>query len=263
LQSENNSAAKLILHYLSNQEKTPDIEDTITFQEFCKCLSKWNERTTTSPSGRHLGHYKILLRLKILNNYNENISHKILSVYHQIILFIIKLGTTLPRWCQVSTFMIEKIKGTPRIDKLRVIHLYEADYNLILKIIWARKGVWNAEDNNKLYEGQSGSRPNQRAIDAVLRKEMRYSYARFTRSNLGTIDNDAKSCFDRILCNVAMLISRYNGISRNFCRVQASTLKQTSFKLRSALGDSTTSYCHTKEKPIHGTGQGSCASPAI
>jgi hypothetical protein len=92
--------------------------------------------------------------------------------------------------------MIEKIKGSPRINKLRVIHLYEADYNLILKIIWAQKSVWNATKHDKLHEGQAGSRPNQRAIDVVLRKEMRYSYARLTRTALGTIDNDAKSCFD-------------------------------------------------------------------
>jgi hypothetical protein len=91
----------------------------------------WNERTTNSPSGRHLGHYKILLRLQIYNNYKEKISNKILSVCHQLILFVIKLGKTLPQRCNVSTCMIEKIKGTPRIDKKRVIHLYEADYNLI------------------------------------------------------------------------------------------------------------------------------------
>jgi hypothetical protein len=76
-----------------------------------------------------------------------------------------RLGTSLPRWCNESTCMIEGIKGCPRIDKLRVIHLYEADYNLLLKIIWARKSVWHAEQQGKLHEGQAGSRPNQRAVD--------------------------------------------------------------------------------------------------
>jgi hypothetical protein len=53
--------------------------------------------------------------------------------------------------------MIEKIPGCPKINKLRVIHLYEADYNIILKIIWARKLVWHVHDNDRIHEGQAGS----------------------------------------------------------------------------------------------------------
>jgi hypothetical protein len=71
--------------------------------------------------------------------------------------------------------MIAKVKGKPQVNKLRVIHLYKADYNLILTIIWDRKAVWNAENSGTLHEGQAGSRPNQHAIDIVLRKEMKYS----------------------------------------------------------------------------------------
>jgi hypothetical protein len=76
-----------------------------------------------------------------------------------------RLGQTLNRWCNVSTCIIEKIKGNPRIDKLRVIHLYEADYNIILKIIWARNNVWNAHNKNRLHQGQAGSRQGQKAIE--------------------------------------------------------------------------------------------------
>jgi Reverse transcriptase (RNA-dependent DNA polymerase) len=159
--------------------------------------------------------------------------------------------------------MIEKVKGSPKIDKLRVIHLYEADYNIVQKIVWARKSVWQAHNLGRLHEGQAGSRPNQRAFDVVIQKEMKYEYARLTRTNLGTIDNDAKSCFDRIICNLAMLVSRYYGVPNNFCKTQATTLQNTIFKLRTALGDSKQTYKHSTKTPIHGTGQGSCASPAI
>jgi hypothetical protein len=56
------------------------------------------------------------------------------------------LGKSLDRWRQISTCMIEKIVGVPRIDKLRVIHLFEADLNMLLKIMWARKCVWQMND---------------------------------------------------------------------------------------------------------------------
>jgi hypothetical protein len=92
---------------------------------------------------------------------------------------------------------------------------------------------------------------------------MKYSYAQLTRTTLGTIDNDAKSCFDCILCNLAILVSKYYGIPNNFCKTQAKTLQYSIFKLRTALGDSKQTYQHSATTPIHGTGQGSCASPAI
>jgi Reverse transcriptase (RNA-dependent DNA polymerase) len=175
----------------------------------------------------------------------------------------INLGETLNRWTTVSTCMIEKIVGNPRIDKLRVIHLFEADYNLLLKIMWARKMVWSAHKHNVLNEGQAGSRPGKRAIDVVINKEMLYQYARLTRQPLATIDNDTKSCYDRIICSVAMLISQHYGDPINYCKMQAETLMTTRFHIRTALGESDTTYSHTEQQPIYGTGQGSCASPAI
>jgi hypothetical protein len=86
---------------------------------------------------------------------------KILEVYYLIVMTAARLGCGLKRWFNVSTCMIEKKKGVKRIDKLRVIHLYEADYNLILKVIWARKAVWNAHTRQALHEGQAGSRPGR------------------------------------------------------------------------------------------------------
>jgi hypothetical protein len=88
---------------------------------------------------------------------------------------------------------------------------------------------------------------------------MKYLYARLTRTNLATIDNDAKSCYDRILCNIAMIVSKYYGAPETFCKTQGNNLKNSKFKLRTALGESQETYEHTENTPIHGTGQGSCA----
>jgi hypothetical protein len=60
-----------------------------------------------------------------------------------------------------------------------------------------------------------------------------------------------------------MLISRHFGVPKEFCSTQAKTLQYTKFRLRTALGDSIRPYQHSSETPIHGTGQGSCASPAL
>jgi hypothetical protein len=119
--------------------KLIQVTDEITFEEFRIGLQKWNEKTTTSPSGRHLGHYKLLLNLNVYNSdlQKENLSESILKVYYNIIMTAIKLGQPVERWKNITTCMIEKIPGVSQIDKLRVIHIFEADYNLILKIMWS------------------------------------------------------------------------------------------------------------------------------
>ena len=160
--------------------------------------------------------------------------------------------------------MIKKSAGCSKLNKLRVIHLYEADYNLLLKILWAKKLVWHAHDKGSLHSGQSGSRPGCNAIDIVVSKEMKYLYSRLSRTALATMeDNDAKSCYDRIICNLAMIISQYFGMSNRACKMQSTTLEKMQFRLRTAIGDSINKYSHSATTPIHGTGQGSCASPAI
>jgi hypothetical protein len=209
--------------------KVIEVADTITFEEFKTGLQKWKEKTTTSPLGRHLGHYKLLLNLNIYESeqQKENLSESILKVYYNIAMTAIKLGQPVDRWKNITTCMIEKTPGVSRLDKLRVIHIFEADYNLILKIMWSRKAIWKIHNNNLLNDGQAGSHPGCRAIDVAIQKEMKYNYSKLTRTPLITVDNDAKSCFNRILCNVAMLVSQYYGITQNMCSLQAATLENT------------------------------------
>jgi Reverse transcriptase (RNA-dependent DNA polymerase) len=155
--------------------------------------------------------------------------------------------------------MIEKQPGCPRINKLRVIHLYEEDYNLLLKIIWARRLVWHAHNLNDLNEGQAGSRLGRNAIDAIIQKEMKYFYATLTRTGQATMDNDAKSCYDQIICNLAMMVSQHFGVSKEVASMQAETLQDMLFRIRTALGDSKQYYTHSMKAPFHGTRHGSCA----
>jgi hypothetical protein len=92
-----------------------------------------------------LGHYKVLLRSDYCNEiYHESFKdpkESILKVYYDILTQASLGGISMQRWQNSTTAMIEKIPGCPKINKLRVIHLYEADYNIILKIIWAQKLV--------------------------------------------------------------------------------------------------------------------------
>lgn len=265
--------AQYILEKLADGNCLPDICDDISIESFWKGFQTWDEQTSTSPSGRHLGHYKALLMAdgqdKLYrpdedgHQVKENPSPTIQAVYFYIALAATLSGNTLQRWCNSSTMMIEKIPGQPRIHKLRVIHIFEADFNLMLKLLWSRRLVWQAHKHNCLNEAQAGSRPDHRCIDVVVRKTMNYTYAALTRTPLITIDNDAKACYDRIPCNLAMLVSRYFGMTQDACQFLATTLQQMKYRIRTAAGDSEAWYAHSDDTPIHGTGQGSCASPCL
>jgi hypothetical protein len=262
---------RLLFKKLTDGNHLRGIDDDINYEEFEKGFKCWPEETSTSPSGRHLGHYKALLvpdglpkeKSNEITTNEPTTSTKIMLVYFHMVMAGIRSGSSLTRWQRSTTTMIEKIPGSPRINKLRVIHLYEADYNLALKLLWARKLVWNAHTLNQLHDGQAGSRPGKRCIDVVVHKEMKYLYATLTRTGVATMDNDAKSCYDRIICNLAMMVSKYFGMSDRACKTHSTTLKLMQFKLRTALGDSDAHYKHGKETPIHGSGQGSCASPCL
>ena len=101
-------------------------------------LKKWRENTTTSPSGCHLGHYKALIIFDNEKNKElEGFNCEMLTIYNTIINASIHLGTPLMRWKKSTAVMIEKIQGNTRINKLRLINIYEGYCNLLRKHFWS------------------------------------------------------------------------------------------------------------------------------
>ena len=64
------------------------------------------------------------------------------------------MGTALQRWEQSIVLMIEKEQNNHRINRLRVINIYEADCNLIIKCFWSHKTTQFLERNNLFGENQ-------------------------------------------------------------------------------------------------------------
>lgn len=257
-----------ILTRLAEESDTRNtMKDLLTLENFQATIKKWSEATSTSPSGRHLGHYKSLLLIdSVANTYTEeapDLGPQILKVVYDIASAAFNVGYTLPRWAKVNTCMIEKLPGNPRINKLRVIHLYEADYNAFNKMIWQRGIVWEAHKNGELNTGQSGSRPNRPSIETVMSKGQKFMFSNLSRTPMATMDNDAKSCYDRIVATLALLVSHKFGVPENFCKTVGETLRTMQFSVRTAMGDSPQTYSHSESTPIHGVGQGGTSSPAF
>ena len=50
---------KMFLEHLQRVTPTDKFNERVTIKDFKKAMRMWKERTSTSPSSRHLGHYKV------------------------------------------------------------------------------------------------------------------------------------------------------------------------------------------------------------
>jgi hypothetical protein len=81
---------------------------------------------------------------------------------------IIQNGITINRWSNAVNIIIEKDRGAPLITRLRIIHLFEADLNLFLKLQWGSRLVKHAVKHNLFNDRQHGSVPKRTSMDPVL-----------------------------------------------------------------------------------------------
>eukprot|EP00957_Ditylum_brightwellii_P001945 149609-Ditylum_brightwellii.AAC.1 len=88
-------------------------------------------------------------------------------------------------------------------------------------------------------------------------EEMKNKISYCSRKPLVNFDNDAASCYDCIILNLASLVGQKKGLHRNITFAHASTLEEARFKLKTALGVSEDFYQHCEAFPIYGTGQDS------
>jgi hypothetical protein len=87
--------ATSLLNLLSNNNRLPQISPEISHNDFAKGFHKWSEGTSTSPSGRHLGHYRCLFADDRHEDYTEDDPdprQKIMGVYHKVALAALEWG---------------------------------------------------------------------------------------------------------------------------------------------------------------------------
>ena len=159
--------------------------------------------------------------------------------------------------------MIEKDPGRPRINRLRIIHLFEADCNLFLKIMWGSRLVHRSVQLNLLNEGQHGSVPGRTTMDPVMLNQLTTDLCRVLKVNYARFDNDASACFDRIIVALGMMAAQRCGMPVEAVRTHAKALELMQYMVNTIYGVSEESYKGTALEPLFGTGQGSGASPAV
>jgi hypothetical protein len=125
------------------QKVMSPIDTYISQDDFKNFFKKRKERTASSPSGRHMGHYKIFAERA------DKDCEEIVQIITLIINTSIITSRPLHRWLHSTQIMLEKGKGH-FIEHLRIIQLCEADLNFALNIIWGKRLIQTATSHKAL-----------------------------------------------------------------------------------------------------------------
>jgi len=259
---------KALLHHLKaktspNEQNQHPLDPDRIIQGF----KIWPERTTTSPSGRHLGIYKALAKHfpPPKDDTKQNVpedNHPLQSGNDvlKLLVWMMQLAVmhthTYDRWKTIWTLLLEKEAGNPQIDRLRTIHLYEADYNLLLKWFSSQGFILHSEKAQRINDSQGGGRPGRSAIDLAITKVLSYEIAETLRLRVIIVDNDAKACFDRMLEAPNNLACLQHGADPQYVKLHAQTQRELRYHLKHKYGISKGFNTHSDTQPWYGMGQG-------
>ena len=102
--------------------------------------------------------------------------------------------------------MLEKEAGNINIDKLRAICLFEADFNWVLKVLYAKRMMGNAREND-LVPNELFATAGQNATNATMAKVMYSDVQRTFHRNHAVASVDLGQCYDSVahgFCSLAL-----------------------------------------------------------
>jgi Reverse transcriptase (RNA-dependent DNA polymerase) len=267
-----NNKAYLQQRFESNIRKPPSDEKKVevTEEEWMIKMKKWKERTTTSPSGLHLGHHKSLFSPHKYTHDDpcaekaelDNKQSSILTAYMTLYNMVLKKSIVLSRWKTVHSIVLFKDSTNKYLHQIRNIHIYEADYNLLLKLKWGEV-VEAAEQNSLLHASQFGSRKSRRSVDPIISEIMMQESSRLNITPFIQVNYDAQACYDRIIPEDAFQLSYKYGVNNKIIELVQKVMSETKYFIK--IGNTITDqfYTITLEYKLFGTGQGSGFSPHI
>jgi len=125
--------------------------------------------------GRHLGIYKALAKhfpppkdeSKTLpkDNHPLQSGNDVLKLLIWMMQLAILHTHTYDWWKTILTLLLEKDASNSQIDQLHTIHLYKADYNLILKLFLSQGFILNSKKAQHINNSQGRGCPGQSVID--------------------------------------------------------------------------------------------------
>jgi hypothetical protein len=125
---------------------TAPISALVTSEDFKSFFATWKEGTSTSPSGKHLGHHKALLSPAFADDDRLTASaNRIIEAHVTLLNIAASHGRPMERWKQIVSVMIEKKAGNCQLNKLRTMQLPSWHDLRPPYGAWRPHGAWRRE----------------------------------------------------------------------------------------------------------------------
>ena len=228
------------------------VRHNITVDDFINYWKGSREKTSSSYSGLHFGHWKAA-------SWNKFTA----SIYAKSIELAFRAGLPLKRWKIGLSVMLEKIPGNTSVEKLRAILLMEADFNFGNKLLFGQRMVKAAEDANALPHDSFGSRKNKNSQEVFICRLLFFDIVRLSKHNDALGSYDAQTCYDRVVHSLTSLVGESVGMPLPNLTCLFLAIQGMRFYLRTAFGDSNSFYTCESDTPYQGMVQGNGAAPAF
>ena len=192
--------------------------------EFIEVFNKTRESTACGPSGLHMSHWKAACERR-----------EIARVHAFFMWAAFEYGFTYERWEQSWHCMIKKLKQ-PIISKLRIVQLFEGDFNAGLKYLIGKK-LMNYMNKKELHDPETfGSRSGKTAPEALVNLQLLFDHNRTWKLPIAILFNDAIGCYDRIIPTLCELAMRARGCPKGIAQCHTITQKKMVHRIRIATG---------------------------
>jgi len=221
--------------FISCLRQPPDLPSptplSISALDFQTYWGKSRERTSSSYSGLHFGHYKAAATCPTL-----------LEIHAIFIQLCFANGFSPLRWQSGLQVVLEKKAGIIHIDRLHALLLMEADFNFGNKILFGHRMMQQAMDSQAIPEECFGSVKGRCAIHVSLSSCLLADIAQQCRIPLALVHANVAGCYDNIAHFPGCIACQCLGASRDCLSTMFQTLQLMKFYLRTAYGDSSTTF---------------------
>jgi hypothetical protein len=171
----------------------------------------------------------------------------------------IRLGWPLQRWLHTVIVLLQKEMGTVFINKLRAICLFEADFNYVLKVIFAQRMMGNL-NREKLLPLEQHAKAFSGAKNATMNRLLYQDIHRTLHWPYAVASVDLGDCYDALYHGWSAISLLAAGVPNAQVKMMLVALQCMGWHLRTGFGLSASPFRGSDDKPMMGMGQGSSAA---
>jgi len=223
-------------------------------EDFIAHWRREKERTSSSPSGLHFGHYKATTQ-----------SPDIVHLHARFTQLVFMTGLSLSQYQTGLQVILEKKAGNIHVDNLWAIFLFKGDFNGAMKILVGSRMISSALNNDLIPEECYGSQLGCTVIQVSLNRVLTADITRQSWAILAVASVDCLTCYNSIGHPPASIACQWLGLSPSVLETIFGSIQNMRILLRTAYGNSMTPYGGTSSQglPFQGVCQGNGAGPAL